>query len=449
MKRNWGWIFFAGVAAVAGGLAYFGIIPFPGHHTPAHAEGAKPAAKVAAPVVVTVAPVTARTVERKVSIVGSLYGREEITIMPKVEGRIAKILRDVGDVVAPGEVLAAIDDTDFKLAVTEAKRGLEMELAKLGLTAPPGDDFNVDKLPAVMRARALVKNSETEWQRFQRLGKAISQEEHERAETNYQVAVANERQTILEAQATIAAVQYRQALVATAEQRLADTKIVVPQVTEFTAHNVESGRGGHAPITAANLKYKVAERSASEGEMLRNSPNSSMNVFKLVIDDPLEMHATVPERNLGQIEVGQRVDVQVEAYPGEVFPGEVTRVNPTVDRANRTFQVEVTVANKHQRLSAGCFAKAQIYTRVDRDAITVPEGSLVYYAGVTKLFVLRDGQADEVQVTPGVRLAPQIIGGDEAWVEVAGGVAADDQVITSGLSQLADGKPVQLRAVVK
>ena len=60
---------------------------------------------------------TARSVRRTVSAVGSLYGRDEVNITPKVEGRVVKIHRDVGDVVRPGDVLLEIDPTDYQLAV--------------------------------------------------------------------------------------------------------------------------------------------------------------------------------------------------------------------------------------------------------------------------------------------------------------------------------------------
>ncbi len=58
----------------------------------------------------------------------------------------------------------------------------------------------------------------------------------------------------------------------------------------------------------------------------------------------------MPDRHRGEIRVGQPVDLEVEAYPGERFRGAVARVNPSVDRASRTFQVEVHVPNDDRRL---------------------------------------------------------------------------------------------------
>jgi len=55
-----------------------------------------------------------------------------VTITPEVEGRVLKIHHDVGDTVRPGDTLLELDPADFRLAVAEARRGLERELAKLG-----------------------------------------------------------------------------------------------------------------------------------------------------------------------------------------------------------------------------------------------------------------------------------------------------------------------------
>src|SRR5205085_2523376 len=150
---------------------------------------------------------------------------------------------------------------------------------------------------------------------------------------------------------------------------------------------------------------------------------------------------------LGEITIGQPVDIEVEAYRKELFQGRVSRVNRTVDRTNRTFQVEVEVPNPDRRLSAGSFAKAAIHTRVDDQALTVPEEALVAFAGVTKVFVVRDGKSTDVKVSlSGVRISLSDKNGrTQFWAEVRGDLKPGDMVVTSGQSQLAEGSRVVLR----
>ncbi|MBX7103999.1 MAG: efflux RND transporter periplasmic adaptor subunit [Gemmataceae bacterium] len=394
-------------------------------HAP-EAEPSKSPAATELAVAVTTDIVTPRPVRRRISVVGSLFGQEELVISPKVEGRITKIHCDLGDVVKPNALLLEIDDSDFKLAVREAERALELELAKINAPAVPGREFDVKKLPSVEKAATVLANSARRLDRLQKLGNSASREELEQAEMEYHVARANHAQALLEAEATLATIRLRDAYLATARQKLADTRVVAPP----------------API---GTEYSVAQRMASEGEMLRNGPNTSMTVFRLVIDRTLKLQATVPERHLGQIKEGQDVEVNVEAYPGETFAGVVARVNPTVDRTNRTFQIEVTVPNASRKLRAGSFAKAFVVARGDDQALTVPEESLVIFAGVTKVFVVEKDVAREVPVTTGPRFPTTSADKTRPWTEVTGKLRAGDKVITSGMSQLSDGKAVRLR----
>src|SRR5262249_54348250 len=145
----------------------------------------------AEPVPVTVAPVTPRAVQRSVRLVGTFHGNEEVTVGPRVEGRVVLVLHDVGDHVRPGEPLLEIDETDYRLAVAEAGRALGLELARLGLKEAPDRDFTVARLPTVVRAELLQRNALARLERARRLGSTLSAEERDQAETDSRVAQAN------------------------------------------------------------------------------------------------------------------------------------------------------------------------------------------------------------------------------------------------------------------
>ena len=392
--------------------------------------------KVFKPVAVTVSPVTHRRSQRLVKGVGSLYGQEEITITPKVEGRILKTLVDVGDRVKPGDLLLIIDDTDFLLAESEAQKALELELSKVGLKALPQGPVDVNQIPLVVRAGFLEKNSQIRKDRLFRLGGTTSPEEREQADTENRVANANYRQAILDAQTTLASAQLRQAQLNTAKQRLADTKVRIPEP-------------GTTLKDAKNIEYAVTQRLVTQGELLKTSPSTSMSAFKLVIDNPLKLQAAVPERHLSEVRLGQLVDLEVESYRGRIFQGTVARINPSIDRVNRTFKIDVDVPNMDKLLHSGSFAKASIQTRVDEKALTVPEESVIIYAGVVKVFVVREGKAVEVPVETGVRMVVGAKGQESAWVEVMGDLTVGEMVVTSGQSQLHRDREVRIRKPIE
>lgn len=176
------WLFWGAVAAAAGvtALVVTGVLPLPGHGASNAKPGDAKAARAAPPAVaVTVAPVTLRPIQRKVSLVGTLHGQEEVTITPKVEGRVVQVLHDIGDRVRPGDLLLQIEDIDYRLAVEEAQKALELELAKLGLTKLPTGKVELEQLPTVARSRSLEGNTQVKLRRAQRLrtGGATAQEE--------------------------------------------------------------------------------------------------------------------------------------------------------------------------------------------------------------------------------------------------------------------------------
>jgi RND family efflux transporter MFP subunit len=374
----------------------------------------------AGPLTVTTARVEVRRVRRTVAAVGTLFGFEEVTLTPKVEGRVVKIACEVGDRVQPGAVLLEIDPTDHQLAVDESQRSLELELAKLGLESVPGSEFAIDNLPSVSRAQLMLDNAQKRFDRQRALiaKNVATQEVFEMAETELKVAEANLRQMRLDAQATLAAVRQRQATLEVARLRLAEARVAAPRLTALPQ------------LGADPIDYVVAQRFVSEGEMVRAFPSTP--VLELVIDRVLKLRARVPERFSSQIKVGQTVEVRVDAWPDTIFPASVTRLSPTVDARNRTFELEAAVPNPDRRLKAGGFAKADIVVNEVAEATTIPLEALIRFAGVNKVFRVDKGVARETLVDLG--------GHGPGWVEVTRGLAAGDEVATSGVGQLADGR---------
>jgi RND family efflux transporter MFP subunit len=391
---------------------------------PTSHEDSKPAA---APIVpVTTAPVEVKPVQRRVSVVGTLHGFERITVTPKVEGRVQAMSYDVGDRVAPGSTLVELDPTDYRLAVDEAKQSLNQELARLDLKQPPPSDFDIEQLPGVESAMLLFTNAQQKFERQKTLlsQNASSGQAYEQAETDMKVAAAALRLARLNARTTLAAIKHREAVLSLAEQKLGDTQVKAPRLT--TGSSTKPGN------------FVVSKRMASVGEMVRAFPSTP--VFELVMDDVLKLHVMIPERYMSQVKLGLDVEVTVDAYPGEVFPGKVARINPTVDPQSRSFDVEGHIPNPDHRLKHGGFAKAEVIVGTADEALTVPLEAVTRFAGVSKVFRIVDGSAQEIEITIGTQ--------GPGWVEAIGKLQAGDVVVTSGQSRLANGTQVQVREVV-
>jgi RND family efflux transporter MFP subunit len=375
-------------------------------------------------VMVTVEPVTYRPIRRAVEGIGTLHGFEEITLSARVEGRVRKVGFDVADRAKPGDLLLEIDPTDYTLAVELAEHGLGVELAKLGLTEVPAAEIDLDKVPSVTQAQARLERARKKFERASGLAgtTAISADAVDSATSDYRAALAEYANQVLLARAGLATVRMKHTALAVARQQLADTQVRVPTPTLAV------------PGAADGVSYVITQRAVAEGTLVR----VGTEVCRLVINQTLKLRLPVPERYGAEVRPGQAVEVRTAAF-AEAFAGTVTRINPSVDPATRTFEVEVQVPNPRGALKPGGFARAAILTRVDAEAATVPLSALVNFAGVNKVFVAEGGRAREMRVTPGVQTTE--------WVEITTPLLPRDaRVVTSGQTALAADTPVALRA---
>jgi multidrug efflux pump subunit AcrA (membrane-fusion protein) len=387
------------------------------------------------PVPVTVAPVASLELRRTVPVVGTLHGYEDMQLAPKIDGRVEQVCRDVGDLVAPGEVLMELDQTDYLIAVAQARPAFQAELKKLQLQDLPEIDDRLEKLmdqvPAVAQARANMELAQRELERAELESvKGIGASQSlDSARTKLKVARTTVQLAETDARVTLAQARRLKAALEDAEERLHETLIRAPTPRDWPAWSAIVG-------PAANpLRYSVASRMVSKGEMIRQMPVT--NAFRLVIDHVLKLRVTVPEKYKPEVHVGQSVAVHVEAYPRTTFAGVVARVNPTVDAINRTFIAEIEVPNCARTLSAGGFARGEIHTRTDAAVLTVPPEAVVSFAGIDKVYVVEGQNARSIEVEVGRR--------DKNWVEVRGALKPGDRVITSGHSQLVDGSPIRIK----
>ncbi|MGN6545110.1 MAG: efflux RND transporter periplasmic adaptor subunit [Aureliella sp.] len=372
-------------------------------------------------VAVTAAPLVRRHIERAIDAVGTLHGYDELALKTKISGRVSKIYHDFADRVAPGALLLEIDPTDSLLAVEQAKRSLNSELAKWGFQEVPEPNADLSQLPTVVSAKVRLDWNKSQLARLNTLQSrgSVTAEEIEQAKTNALVAESDYANQLLLARAGAANAQLKKAELDIAEQQLRETKIYVPQRDEL------------GPLKSA--QYTITDRYVTEGAWLA----AGTELFRLVIDETLKLRLSIAEKHSRSVKIGQRVEVST-LTAGEPVVGRVARIGPAVDPQTRTFQIEAEVPNEDGVLKTGGFAKARIVVADQSSADTVPTAALVTFAGVHKVFVLRGDHVAEHKVKLGEQTSE--------WVElIDSNLPENAQVIVSGQSQLADGSRVRLR----
>jgi membrane fusion protein (multidrug efflux system) len=132
------------------------------------------------------------------------------------------------------------------------------------------------------------------------------------------------------------------------------------------------------------------------------------------------------------VRVGHAVRLTVEG-DATAYQGRVVRLSPIVQEQNRTLLVEAEVPNPNAVLKPGAFARADIVTDGSQPIIRVPTASVVTFAGVEKLLVVRQGKIAEVRVTTGRRA--------NDTVEIVAGLKPGESVVLQP-GNLAPGQAV-------
>jgi RND family efflux transporter MFP subunit len=355
---------------------------------------------------VKVATVAQMPLERTITVLGSLAALDQATLSVKVAGRLEHIGVDLGTLVRKGDLIARIEPRDYELRLRQSEALLAQTRARLGLSGQGGDDqVEVEKTSAVKAAKAVLDEATKNRDRVASLVKqgVTPSSELESAQATYEVAANRHDTTIEEVRSLVAQLAQRRAEVDIARQQLADTAI-------------------HAPFDGA-----IQERRANLGEYLA----ASAPVVTLVRVDPLRLRLEVPERQTLSVRTGLTVRLNLEGDTN-IYTGSITRLSPAIIEQNRMLIVEADVPSRGV-LRPGLFARAEIVTSTNDPGLVIPAGGLVSFAGLEKVFTVKDGKAVEKLVASGRR------GPD--WVELVSGAKAGETVVLQPGS-LQSGSPV-------
>ncbi|MBO5540489.1 MAG: efflux RND transporter periplasmic adaptor subunit [Muribaculaceae bacterium] len=159
----------------------------------------------------------------------------------------------------------------------------------------------------------------------------------------------------------------------------------------------------------------------------------------LVIEQqqPLKVVVNVNESDFPKVKVGMKVDVRLDTYGEEVFPGQVHIIHPTIDPNNRTFQVEVTIANSGNRVHTGMFARVNFNFGTTHNVVVTDRAIQKQTgSGVRYVYVYHNGTVEFREVTLGRRM--------ENRYEIVSGLTPGTQVVTEGQSRLTNGAKVEI-----
>ena len=211
----------------------------------------------------------------------TLDAEQEATVVAKVRGIIEELYVEEGDRVQAGQVVAKIEDDQYRIEADRAKATLERLRSEF--------ERNKELYNQELISAEVFQNS---------------QYEYESQKATYNLAMLN----------------------------LENTSVRTP------------------------IGGVISERFVKAGNMIA----TDQRVYRVTDFNPLQAILHIPEHEMSKISRGQRVDLRVDAIPGEVFQGRVERTSPVVDPETGTFKVTIFVNEAQDRLRPGMVARVKI-----------------------------------------------------------------------------------------
>ena len=193
---------------------------------------------------------------------------------------------------------------------------------------------------------------------------------------------------------------------------------------------------------AAPFEGRLGVRQIDLGQYLQ----AGTAIVTLTDLDALHVNFTLPEQDRAAVETGQPVEIRADAFPGRVFEGKVTTVEPQVDPQTRTLRVQATLPNPDHALLPGMYVNARVVLPAEPNVVTIPETAVYSSAYGDSVFVLQpDGKTKDGK--PAFKAVQSIVvtgTHHDGKVSIVSGLSAGDMVVKTGQNRLHTGAAVTL-----
>lgn len=223
-------------------------------------------------------------------------------------------------------------------------------------------------------------------------------------------------------------------------ESLARTRNIAERTHDEARQNFETAR---ATLELARVRLSkhtivapfsgiVGIRTLSAGAFV-NTGTTVVNLEKI---DVLKLDFKIPEIFLADVQVGQMVDVTVDALPKRNFQAQIYAIDPLIDVNGRALQIRARLKNPEMVLRPGLFARVLVKGRTEREVVLVPESAVVPRAGETFIFKVEDGKAVESKIELGSRRS--------GMVEITSGLMDGATIVIAGHQRLKNGAVVDV-----
>ena len=265
-------------------------------------------------------------IAKSITATGTVQPLDTVSVGAQVSGVVKNVYADFNDVVKQGQLLAKVDPAIIDAQVEQTRASLANAQSNL--------DYQ--------------QNNYDRQTQLYNLG-AISKADYQVAVNSYNIAKASVSN-------------------ATAQLKMAERNLYYTNI--------------YSPINGV-----ILNRNISEGQTIASSFNAP-TLFVIAKDlTKMQVRAAVDEADIGGVSSDQRVSFTVDAFPDDIFKGDVQQVllHPTVSANVVTYTTLINVDNKALKLKPGMTASINIYTQEDSNVLLIPSRAVNFKPDTTKL----------------------------------------------------------------
>lgn len=185
-------------------------------------------------------------------------------------------------------------------------------------------------------------------------------------------------------------------------------------------------------IINSPLSGTVKTRFVKVGEFVRKGDR----LVEILNVDRILVKVNIPEQEILQINIGQKVDIELYILEKKLFEGKVKKIGLEADASNRTFPVEIEVNNRERELRPGMLARVTFTKRVDQDQVVIPRHTILERDSGRIVYVVDKGKAFQREVSTGISQREK--------VQILTGLGRGEQLVVEGHTKLTDGEEINI-----
>ncbi|HET9469895.1 MAG TPA: efflux RND transporter periplasmic adaptor subunit [Usitatibacter sp.] len=351
---------------------------------------------------------------------GRVESPRRVEIGSQVTGTVAAIPVDEGQAVKAGQLLIALDDSETRAAVDQARFAVAQAEAKLAQLEVTGRPLAAE---AMRQAEVTFHNAERQLDRSKELfgrgfiGQAALDE-------------AQRARVVAESHWKAAQVQHLSASAGGTERRMDEAALAQARANLRAVQAKLEQMTIEAPVDGT-----LIARNVERGNVVQ--PGKALMVLSPA--GATQLVVQIDEKNLNLLALGEAALASADAYPAERFPARVAYINPAVDPLRGSIEVKLAVDRPPAYLLQDMTVSVDVEVARRESALLLPTDAIHDLAGTSPwVLAIRSGRIERQDVKLGARGAGR--------VEVVAGLSEGERVVPATRPGLHEGEAVHTAA---